>query len=145
MHLNFLTRILVSCTWIQRLRLMLCFSTACFSDVKRMCRWYSFYPCLNQSSSLSDVHLSTLTGNAVHLATLRPGCSWWAEEKWSASSVGDPPSWWYCNKFAGSISQWKFITLQSSIHNSSRNLTHVWQILELQRILLLSSNTALVL
>jgi hypothetical protein len=24
----------------------------------------------------------------------------------------------YCNNFAGSISQWKFITLQSSIHNS---------------------------
>jgi hypothetical protein len=24
---------------------------------------------------------------------------------------------WYCNKFAGSISQWKFTTLTSSIHN----------------------------
>jgi hypothetical protein len=52
----------------------------------------------------------------------------------------------YCNKFAGSIHngsllQWKLNTqLLITVHNSSRILTHVWQILELQPILLLSSS-----
>jgi hypothetical protein len=34
----------------------------------------------------------------------------------------------YCNTFAGSISQWKFITLQSSIHNSWLQFTTLLEI-----------------
>jgi hypothetical protein len=76
----------------------------------------------------------------------------------------------YCNKFAGSVSRWKFITLKVqyttldyssqlfynsntritstssltqlliTVHDSSRNLTHVRQILELQRMRVISSS-----
>jgi hypothetical protein len=41
----------------------------------------------------------------------------------------------------GSLLHWTLNTqLLITVHNSSRNLTHVWQILELQRICLLSSS-----
>jgi hypothetical protein len=52
----------------------------------------------------------------------------------------------YCNKFAGSIHNWSLLhwklntQLLITVHNSSRILTHVWQILELQPILLLYSS-----
>jgi hypothetical protein len=49
----------------------------------------------------------------------------------------------YCNKFAGSIHNGSLLHLHLNtqllitVHNASRILTHVWQILELQPILLL--------
>jgi hypothetical protein len=72
--------------------------------------------------------------------------------RYNFSSTLYPQSCWYIMQVIhivtnsqGSISRWKFITLKVqyttliTIGNSCRTLTHVWQILELQQMRVMSS------
>jgi hypothetical protein len=89
-----------------------------------------------------------LTGPIAHIP-----CGTWVnmEQRWNDTDRGKPKDslrnlcQWYCNKFAGSIHNgtllhWKLNTqLLITVHNSSRILTQLWQILELQQMRVMSS------